>query len=76
MDNTKNMQQDGNMEYETFALTMIISFIGMYGVMFLNMNEVSHFYISITRIYMALLMVALMAIVMMGMRGKCIPIKS
>lgn len=75
MDNAKEMQRDKNMKYKTFALTMIVSFIIMYGVMFLNIDEADHFYISITRIYMALMMVSLMAIVMIGMMGKMYPNK-
>ena len=75
MDYTKEMERDKNMKYKTFALTMIVSFVIMYAVMFLNIDEADHFYISITRIYMALLMVSLMAIVMMGMMGKMYPNK-
>ena len=43
--------------------------------MFLNMDEASHFYISLTRIYMALLMVTSMAVVMMLIMGKMYPNK-
>lgn len=41
----------------------------MYVVMFLNVDEIDHVYISITRTYMALLMVAPMAVLMMLMMG-------
>lgn len=58
------------MSYKKFALMMLISFIIMYIVMFLNMDKFSHYHTSVTRIYMALLMVAPMAIVMMLMMGK------
>ena len=58
------------MSYRTFLLMMVISFIIMYIVMFLNIDNISHYHTSTTRIYMALLMVAPMAIVMMLMMGR------
>ncbi|MEP7252280.1 MAG: DUF305 domain-containing protein [Ginsengibacter sp.] len=63
------------MSYKKFSLMMVISFIIMYSVMFLNVDEANHIYISTTRIYMALLMVSPMAIVMMLMMGKMYPSK-
>ena len=54
---------------------MVVSFIIMFSVMFLNVDEANHIYISTTRIYMALLMVSPMAIVMMLMMGKMYPHK-
>ena len=54
---------------------MLISFFIMYLVMFLNMDRLGHYHTSLTRIYMALLMVAPMAIVMMTMMGKMYPDK-
>lgn len=54
---------------------MIVSFIIMYVVMFLNMDKLEHYHTSLTRIYMALLMVAPMTIVMMLMMGKMYPDK-
>ena len=54
---------------------MIVSFIIMYVVMFLNMDKLEHYHTSLTRIYMALLMVAPMAILMMLMMGKMYPDK-
>ncbi len=54
---------------------MFISFICMYGVMFLNIVELNHFYISATRIYMAILMVSVMAVVMILVMGKMYPDK-
>ena len=56
-------------------LTLIISFFIMYLVMFLNITEFSHYYTSITRMYMAILMVAPMAVVMILMMGKMYPNK-
>ncbi len=49
---------------------MAVSFVIMYAVMFLNVSEFNHIYLSLTRLYMTLLMVAPMSLVMMGlMRG-------
>ena len=64
------------MTYKKFSLMMIISFFIMYIVMFLNLDRIGHYHTSTTRIYMALLMVAPMAVVMMPMMGKCIPTKN
>lgn len=63
------------MTYKKFSLLMFISFFIMYIVMFLNINSIAHYHTSITRIYMALLMVAPMAVVMLLMMGKMYPNK-
>lgn len=63
------------MSYKMFSVMMVISFLIMYAVMFLNVDEVSHIYLSLTRTYMALLMVSPMAIVMMLMMGSMYPNK-
>lgn len=75
MENKENTQKMQGMSYKKFSLMMLISFIIMYAVMFLNVDKASHIYISITRTYMALLMVSPMAIVMMLMMGKMYPNK-
>jgi FtsH-binding integral membrane protein len=54
---------------------MLISFIMMYGVIFLNVNEANHIYLSTARTYMVLLMASPMAVVMMLMMGKMYPNK-
>lgn len=46
-----------------FAL-LCISFVLMYGAMFLNVAEAAHIHLSLTRAYMAITMVTLMAILM------------
>lgn len=69
MDNMKGMS------YKKFTVMMFISFIIMYVVMFLNMDSIEHYHTSTTRIYMAILMVAPMAIVMIAMMGKMYPNK-
>ncbi len=43
--------------------------------MFLNISEINHYYTSFTRIYMAILMEAPMAVVMMLMMGEMYPDK-
>ncbi len=64
------MKNMNGMTYRKFFIMMVISFFIMYIVMFLNIDSISHYHTSITRIYMALLMVAPMAVVMMLMMGK------
>ena len=56
--------------YKKFLLMMGISFLVMYFVMYLNLASLSHFYFNINRAYMAFLMVAPMALIMLAfMRG-------
>lgn len=61
--------------YGTLMTMLAISFIIMYGVMFLNVADSSHIYLSLTRTYMALLMVAPMAILMPLLMGNMYPSK-
>jgi uncharacterized protein (DUF305 family) len=58
------------MSYTKFFLTLFVSLVIMYVVMFLNIDSFSHYHTSLTRIYMSLLMVTPMAIVMILMMGK------
>ena len=57
--------------YKKLLIMQTISFIIMYSVMFLNVASLDHLYLSITRVYMALLMVTpmvpLMILMMAGM---------
>ncbi|MFA6277220.1 MAG: DUF305 domain-containing protein [Pedobacter sp.] len=53
------------MIYSKFTLMLLISFFVMYGVMFLNVDDVGHIYLSLTRLYMSILMVCPMAILML-----------
>jgi uncharacterized protein (DUF305 family) len=75
MEQNKNMHHMESMSYSKFLMMMIISFIIMYIVMFLNIDRISHYHTSTTRIYMAILMVAPMAVYMMLMMGKMYPNK-
>lgn len=62
-----------SMTYKKFAIMMIVSFFIMYFVMFLNLSAFDHYYTSVTRIYMTVLMISAMGIVMMGMMGNMYP---
>lgn len=63
------------MSYKKFALMLLISFVIMYSVMFLNVAQADHIYLSTNRFYLALLMVAPMAVVMVALMGKMYPNK-
>ena len=63
------------MRYRKFSIMMILSFVIMYAVMFLNVADTGHIYLSTTRFYMTILMVAPMALVMLLMMGKMYPNK-
>lgn len=43
------------------------SFILMYAIMYLNVDQIDHVYLNMTRLYMTLLMVSAMALLMLGM---------
>ena len=62
-------------QYLRFALMMAVSFIVMYAVMFLNVFQWDHIYLSTTRTYMTLLMVAPMAVSMLLFMWKMYPNK-
>lgn len=75
MEQSKSMSGKQGMSYSKFMFMLLISFLIMYVVMFLNMDQLSHYHTSTTRIYMAILMVAPMAVVMLLMMGKMYPSK-
>jgi uncharacterized protein (DUF305 family) len=75
MEKEKSMSQMKSMNYKKFMIMLLISFFIMYLVMFLNIDKLNHYHTSLTRIYMALLMVTPMAVVMMVMMGKMYPNK-
>ncbi|CAN5907243.1 DUF305 domain-containing protein [soil metagenome] len=54
------------MSYKRFAAMIITSTVVMFGLMYLNTYALSHVYFSETRAYMALLMGATMALIMLG----------
>lgn len=46
---------------------LLLSFLLMYAIMFLNVDDASHVYINMTRFYMSILMICAMAILMVAM---------
>ncbi len=52
--------------YMKFLLMLSVSFVIMYGVMFSNVNQFDNIFLNVNRLYMAILMVAPMALVMLG----------
>lgn len=76
MENNQSRTGKANgMGYGKFALMMAVAFLLMYSIMFINIVDIAHFYVSLTRIYMALLMVSLMAVMMLLMMGNMYPNK-
>jgi uncharacterized protein (DUF305 family) len=53
-----------NNNYRIFFIMLAISFITMYSAMYLNFFKLNHIYLSVTRLYMTLLMVSPMAVSM------------
>lgn len=51
--------------YARFGIMIAVSTVIMYGLMFLNVFQLDHIYSSQTRMYMALIMGSVMAIVML-----------
>ena len=62
MENEMKTGKMNGMSYGKFWMMMVISFLVMYIVMFLNMDKIDHYHTSLTRIYMALLMVTPMVV--------------
>lgn len=50
-------------------LMLGVSYLVMFSVMYLNIAQVSHLYFGLTRFYMTALMVAPMALIMLGFMG-------
>lgn len=59
--------------YLKFIFMMIISFVVMYFIMFLNVAQYDHVYNSLTRFYMTTLMIAAMAFSMILFMWKMYP---
>lgn len=59
-----------NNSYKILFVSLTISFIIMYSVMFFNMASFDHLYLSLTRVYMTLLMIAPMAVLMLILMKK------
>lgn len=56
--------------YLRFLVMLSISFVIMYTVMYLNVDQTEHIYLNLSRLYMTVLMVAPMAVVMLLMMWK------
>jgi len=56
--------------YQKLALSLLLSFIVMYAAMFLNVAQADHVYLSLTRVYMTLLMVCPMILIMLITMGN------
>lgn len=56
----------GKGNYGKFLLMLGLSFVVMYAVMFSNVADISHIHLSLNRLYMTILMVAPMALIMLG----------
>ncbi|CAM4223733.1 DUF305 domain-containing protein [Bordetella muralis] len=56
----------GMMSYGRFAMMIIVAAIIMYGLMYLNVYALSHIEFSQTRLWMAVVMGAVMAVIMLG----------
>ncbi|SDY83812.1 DUF305 domain-containing protein [Hymenobacter psychrophilus] len=61
--------------YSRFFLMLGASLVAMYVVMYLNVYEWDHVYFSLTRLYMALIMLVPMTLIMMGFMWKMYPNK-
>ncbi|TDN38112.1 DUF305 domain-containing protein [Hymenobacter sp. UV11] len=59
--------------YPKFFLTLGVSFVVMYVVMYLNTYEWDHVYFSLMRFYMTCLMIVPMAFIMLGFMGSMYP---
>lgn len=64
------------MKYSTFAQMIAAATIMMFGLMYLNTYALDHLFFSETRAYMALIMGATMAVVMLGFMWKMYPNKT
>lgn len=58
------------MSYLRFALMIAASTVVMYGLMYLNTYQLDHVFYSQTRLWMAFLMGAVMAVIMLGFMWK------
>jgi FlaA1/EpsC-like NDP-sugar epimerase len=60
------IENDMHHPYRRFAAMIAVSTLVMFGLMYLNTYELDHIFFSQTRVWMALLMGAVMAIIMLG----------
>jgi uncharacterized protein (DUF305 family) len=53
--------------YRKFFFTLLISYIVMYAIMYLDDDRFDTVYLNLTRFYMTLIMISAMALIMLGM---------
>ena len=70
MNINKDQNKAHSNPYPKFFIMLGASFILMYVVMYLNTYELDHVYFSMTRFYMTCLMIASMALLMLGFMLK------
>jgi len=79
MENSTQQHQHGkamaSMKYTTFAMMIAAGSIIMFGLMYLNTYALDHIFYSETRAYMAVIMGASMAVVMLLFMWKMYPNK-
>jgi len=61
----QTMQMKNGHNYRKFSLMLGLSFIAMYGIMYLNTYAFDHVYFSMTRLYMACLGISIMGVIML-----------
>lgn len=71
----EQVNRHAGMTYRRFFAMIATSTVVMYGLMYLNTYEASHIWFSQTRMWMALLMGAVMAVVMLGFMWRMYPRK-
>jgi uncharacterized membrane protein YGL010W len=59
------MEMNHSKSYSKFYLMLGLSFIAMYGTMYLNTYVIDHVYFSMTRFYMASLGISVMGVIML-----------
>ncbi len=61
----EDKKSEGNKAYRTFGWMLLTSFVAMYLLMYINMEQAAHFQFTLTRIYMAASMITVMAAIML-----------
>jgi len=60
---TKIKEKSGN-TYSKYYLMLVLSFVAMYGTMYLNTYSMDHIFFSMTRFYMSCLGISVMGVIM------------
>ena len=70
---SRRHEAHGSSHYPRFAAMVVASTLVMFGLMYLNTYELGHVFFSETRLYMALVMGASMALVMLPFMAHMLP---